>query len=95
MIYAALYMTPLAPIAVVFGAVLLCLVAPVFAMAALGVLALVAAVLLLALAGAVVSTPFLLVRSVRRRLRSRPRAVASGDRVGPRSIRDGSRAVHQ
>lgn len=52
MTYAAFYFPPLAPIAVVLGAVLLCLVAPVFAMAALGVLVLVAAALLLALAAA-------------------------------------------
>ncbi|MEZ5074184.1 MAG: hypothetical protein R2691_05025 [Solirubrobacterales bacterium] len=93
MTYAAFYMTPLAPIAVVFGAVVLCLVAPVFAMAALGVLVLVGAVLLLALAAAVVSAPFLLARSVRRRLRSRRRSAAAGDRLGHRSIRGGGRAV--
>ncbi|MCL4286159.1 MAG: hypothetical protein KJ006_00760 [Thermoleophilia bacterium] len=89
---AAFYMTPLAPIAAVLGAVLLCLVAPVFAMAALGVLVLVGAVLLLALAAAVASAPFLLVRAVRRRLRSRRRA-ATAARLRPRAVRNGSHAV--
>ncbi|KAA0267391.1 MAG: hypothetical protein EDQ89_11790 [Acidobacteria bacterium] len=93
MTYAAFYFPPLAPIAVVLGAVLLCLVAPVFAMAALGVLVLVAAALLLALAAAVASAPFLLVRSVRRRLRSRRRPEPERARVRPPAARDDSRAV--
>lgn len=93
MTHAAFYMTPLAPIAIVLGPVLLCLIVPVFAMAALGVLLVVAVVLLAALAGAVVSAPFLVVRAVRRRRQSRAPAAAPKPRLGQRVARDGSGAL--
>lgn len=93
MTHAAFYMTPLAPIAIVLGPVLLCLIVPVFAMAALGVLLLAGLVLLLALAGAVVSAPFLIVRAARGRLRQRDRSAAPEARLRQRAVRDGSEAI--
>jgi len=90
MTHATFYMTPLAPIAIVLGPVLLCLIVPVFAMAALGVLLVAALVLLLALAGAVVSAPFLIVRAVRRRLQQREPATAPERRLEQHVVRDGS-----
>ena len=56
------------------GAVLLPLVAPPFAMLALLVVTLAALAALVALAGAVLAAPYLLVRSLRRRLAEQPRS---------------------
>jgi membrane protein implicated in regulation of membrane protease activity len=61
----------------VFGTVLLLLIIPEFAMIAVLVVALAAFVLLVALAAAALASPFLLVRSLRRRLaRPQPRSSA-------------------
>jgi positive regulator of sigma E activity len=59
------------PGGVLLGAVLLLLIVPPFALIALAVVALVAVAALVALAGAVLAMPFLLVRTVRRRLAER------------------------
>jgi positive regulator of sigma E activity len=59
------------PGGVFLGAVLLILIVPSFALIALAVVALAAFAALVALAGAVVATPYLLVRTVRRRLAQR------------------------
>jgi membrane protein implicated in regulation of membrane protease activity len=72
---------------VVLGAVLLPLIAPPFALIALAVVALAVLAALVALAGAVLATPYLLVRSLRRHLaerrRSRPQG---GSQVGSVSM---------
>jgi positive regulator of sigma E activity len=60
------------PGGVLLGTVLLLLIVPPFALIALVVVALVAVAALVALAGAVLAMPYLLVRTVRRRLAERP-----------------------
>jgi positive regulator of sigma E activity len=59
------------PGAFFLGAVLLVLIVPSFALIALAVVALAAVAALVALAGAILATPYLLVRTVRRRLAER------------------------
>jgi positive regulator of sigma E activity len=59
------------PGGVLLGTVLLLLIVPPFALIALVLVALAALVALVALAGAVLATPYLLVRTVRRRLAER------------------------
>jgi hypothetical protein len=59
------------PGGVFVGTVLLLLIVPPFALIALVVVALVAVAALVALAGAVLAMPYLLVRTVRRRLAER------------------------
>ena len=59
------------PGAGLLGAVLVLLIVPSFALIALVVVALAAVAALVALAGAILATPYLLVRSVRRRLAER------------------------
>jgi hypothetical protein len=56
------------PSGVVYGAVLLLLIVPEFALIAVLVVALAALAALVALAAAAIATPYLLVRSLRRRL---------------------------
>ena len=56
---------------VFLGAVLLPLIVPSFALIALVVVALAAVAAVVALAGAILATPYLLVRTVRRRLAER------------------------
>jgi positive regulator of sigma E activity len=60
------FATPIA-----LGAVLIPLIVPPFAMIAVAVLALAAVAALVALAGALLATPYLLVRALRRRLAER------------------------
>jgi membrane associated rhomboid family serine protease len=62
------------PALVLFGMVIILPLAPAFAMIGLLVLAVAAVAALLALAGAVVATPYLVVRTVRRRLAERHEA---------------------
>ena len=78
----------------VLGAVLLLLIVPPFAMIALVVVALAALAALVALAGAVVATPYLLVRSLRRRLAERRRSTEGSGPV-PRVIAQARRATQQ
>jgi positive regulator of sigma E activity len=59
------------PGAVVVGAVLVLLIVPSFALIALVVVALAAVAAVVALVGAILATPYLLVRTVRRRLAER------------------------
>jgi hypothetical protein len=59
---------------VVFGTVLVFLIVPSFALIGLAAVALAAVAALVALAGAVFAMPFLLVRSLRRRLAERDRS---------------------
>jgi hypothetical protein len=59
------------PGGVFLGTVLLLLIVPPFALIALAVVAVAAVAALVALTGAVLATPYLLVRSVRRRLSAR------------------------
>ena len=59
------------PGGVFLGTVLLLLIVPPFALIALAIVAVVAVAALVALAGAVLATPYLLVRAVRRRLAER------------------------
>ena len=59
------------PGGVFLGTVLLLLIVPPFALIALVLVAVVAVAALVALAGAVLATPYLLVRTVRRRLAER------------------------
>jgi membrane protein implicated in regulation of membrane protease activity len=63
---------------VALGAVLLLLIVPPFALIALVVVALAVLAALVALAGAVLATPYLLVRSLRRRLAERRATEGSG-----------------
>jgi hypothetical protein len=58
---------------VLLGTVLVLLIVPSFALIALVVVALGAVVALVALAGAILATPYLLARTVRRRLAERHR----------------------
>jgi hypothetical protein len=62
------------PGAAFLGTVLLLLIVPSFALIGLVVVALAAVVALVALAGAIVAAPYLLVRSLRRRLAERRRS---------------------
>ena len=59
---------------VVVGLVLVVLIVPPFALIGLVVVALAAVAALVALAGAVLATPYLLVRALRRRLAERPQS---------------------
>jgi positive regulator of sigma E activity len=59
------------PGASVVGAVLVLLIVPSFALIALAVVALAAVAAVVALVGAIVATPYLLVRTVRRRFAER------------------------
>ena len=59
---------------VLVGTVLLLLVVPSFALIGLAVVALAAVAALVALAGATLAMPYLLVRSLRRRLANGPRS---------------------
>ena len=59
------------PGGVFLGTVLLLLIVPPFALIALAVVALVAVAALVALAGALLATPYLVVRTVRRHLAER------------------------
>jgi positive regulator of sigma E activity len=59
-----------------FISLLLLLIVPSFALIALAVVALVALLALVALAGALLATPYLLVRTLRRRLEARHAAPA-------------------
>jgi positive regulator of sigma E activity len=59
------------PGGVFFGMVLLVLIVPSFALIGLAVVALAAVAAVVALAGAVLATPYLLVRTVRRHLAER------------------------
>jgi hypothetical protein len=79
---------------IVLGAVLLPLIVPPFALIGLVVVALAALGALVALAGAVLATPYLLARSLRRRLAERRR---STERPGPvaRVIARAGRATQQ
>ena len=62
------------PALVLFGMVIILPLAPAFAMIGLLVLAVAAVVAVIALAGAVVATPYLVVRGVRRRVEGRHQA---------------------
>jgi positive regulator of sigma E activity len=59
------------PGGVFLGGVLLILIVPSFALIALAVVALAAVAALVALAGAIIASPYLVVRTVRRRLAER------------------------
>jgi positive regulator of sigma E activity len=59
------------PGGIFLGTVLLLLIVPSFALMALVIVALAAVAALVALAGAILATPYLLVRTVRRRLAER------------------------
>lgn len=72
------------PGAVFLGTALPLLIVPSFALIGLVVVALAAVVALVALVGAVLAMPYLLVRSLRRRLAQRRRLV--GDTLPDRSI---------
>jgi hypothetical protein len=61
---------------VLAGTALVLLLVPAFALIGLAVLALVALAAVVALAGAVVATPYLLARTLRRRLAERHHAVS-------------------
>jgi positive regulator of sigma E activity len=77
------------------GAVLILLIVPSFALIALAVVALAAVAAVVALVGAILATPYLLVRTVRRRLaerhqstkRSVPIATAITALAGPTTAR--------
>ena len=70
-----------APLPVVLGAVVLPLIVPL-AMIALVVVALAALAALVALAGAILASPYLLVRAVRRHLAQRRESTAGTGRIG-------------
>ena len=82
-----------APLPVVLGAVVLPLIVPL-AMIALMVVALAALAALIALAGAMLASPYLLVRSVRRRLAQRRESTAGTGR-NARTIAQTRRATRQ
>jgi positive regulator of sigma E activity len=63
------------PGGVLLGAVLLLLIVPPLALIALAVVALAAVAALVALAGAILATPYLVVRSVRRHLAERNQSI--------------------
>jgi membrane protein implicated in regulation of membrane protease activity len=79
---------------VVLGLVLLLLIVPPFALIAVAVLALAALAAFVALAGAVLASPYLLVRSLRRRLAEPRRAMEGSGPVG-RVIAQAGRATQQ
>ena len=90
MSYAAEWAAP----PIVLGAVLLLKIVPPFALIALVVVAVAALAALVALAGTVLATPYLLVRSLRRRLAERhPSTEASGPVA--RVIAQAGRATQQ
>jgi membrane protein implicated in regulation of membrane protease activity len=70
------------PAGVVLGTVLLLLIVPEFALIALLVVASVAFAALIVLAAAIVSIPYLLVRTLRRRRAERRRRVKRSARIG-------------
>jgi membrane protein implicated in regulation of membrane protease activity len=88
------YVVPSIPGAVFLGAVLLPLIVPPFALILLVVVALAALAALIALAGAVLATPYLLVRFLRRRL-AEPRRSTEGSRPVARVIAQAGRATLQ
>jgi membrane protein implicated in regulation of membrane protease activity len=88
------YLVPSIPGAAFLGAVLLTLIAPPFALIGLAVVALAALAALIALAGAVLATPYLLVRSLRRRL-AEPRRSTEGSGPVARVIAQAGRANQQ
>jgi hypothetical protein len=65
------------PGAGLLGAVLVLLIVPSFALIGLAVVALAAVAAVLALAGAILATPYLLVRTARRRLAERHQSAAN------------------
>jgi hypothetical protein len=65
------------PGAVLLGTVLVLLIVPSFALIGLVVVALAAVAALVALAGAVLATPYLVVRTLRRRLAERHQSTAA------------------
>jgi hypothetical protein len=64
------------------GAVLVLLIVPSFALIGLVVVAVAAVAALVALAGAILATPYLLVRSLRRRLAERHRSTEGSVPIG-------------
>jgi hypothetical protein len=79
---------------VVLGMVVVLPLAPPFALIAVAVLALAALAALVALAGAVLASPYLLARSLRRHLEERHRQ-AEGSRSVTRVIAQAGRATQQ
>jgi hypothetical protein len=79
---------------VVLGMVVVLPLAPPFAMIAVAVLALAALAALVALAGTVLVTPYLLVRSLRRRLAERHRSTEASGPVA-RVIAQAGRTTQQ
>jgi hypothetical protein len=69
------------PALVLLGAVVILPLAPAFAMIGLLVVALLAIAALVALAGAILATPYLLARSVRRHLAERHRPAQAPARI--------------
>jgi hypothetical protein len=68
---------------VVLGAVLILLIVPPFALIAVALIAVAAAAALIALAAAVLASPYLLVRTVRRRLAERHESAEAPARALP------------
>jgi len=64
------------------GAVLVILIVPSFALIALAVVALAAVAAVVALVGAILATPYLLVRTVGRRLAERPQSTKGPVPIG-------------
>ena len=79
---------------VLLGAVLLPVIIPPFALIGLVVVALAALAALVALAGAILATPYLLVRSLRRHLAERRRSTEGSGPVA-RAIAQAGRATQQ
>jgi uncharacterized membrane protein YjgN (DUF898 family) len=71
------------PGAVLLGTVLVLLIVPSFALIGLVVVALAAVAALVALAGAVLAMPYLLVRSLRRRLAERHQSTEGSVPIAP------------
>jgi hypothetical protein len=67
--------------AVVLGGAFVLLIVPAFALIGLAVVALAAVAALVALAGAIAATPFLLARTVRRRLAERHQSTQGSARI--------------
>ena len=65
------------------GAMLLLLLVPGFALIAVAVVALAAAAALVALAGAILATPYLVVRTVRRRIGERHSSAEASISIAP------------
>jgi hypothetical protein len=78
---------------VLLGTVLLLLVVPSFALIGLAVVALAAVAALVALAGAALAMPYLLVRSLRRRLANDPSQAKAGTDRQPKRA-DGRTTEH-